>query len=229
MASHETGLRTGLARPKMALFLLGMGLITREQMDLAVSEQRKWNQGRIGEWLRYMGFVGERDITIALSKQFGVPWVDITHAQISEHTIRILPAQIARTALIFPLEYDSPKRALSICFGGTIDFPVSKVLRKMLDSTITSYIGDESQVIKLITKHYGSPLDEPKRHEDYGATLIKNAPVLAEFILSEAKRSKAENIMIEVYMHMLWARFLIAGRHDDLFIDLLSEKGIEQS
>ena len=57
---------------KLGDLLLKSNIITQEQLDAALKNQRE-EGGKLGEVLVRLGFSSEEDITETLSHQFGVP------------------------------------------------------------------------------------------------------------------------------------------------------------
>src|SRR6266849_840643 len=55
-----------ITRPKMSLFLLNDGTITRTQLDLATQAMTRTQRGTLAGWLLKLGYTTEREITKAL-------------------------------------------------------------------------------------------------------------------------------------------------------------------
>ena len=69
---------------KLGELLLKAQLITQQQLDKALDEQRTTG-GKLGEILQRLGYVTEDDIIECLSHQFGVPSINLRHFEIDEH------------------------------------------------------------------------------------------------------------------------------------------------
>ncbi len=62
---------------KLGDLLLKANVITQEQLDTALKDQRE-EGGKLGEAIVRLGFVTEDDITETLSQQYGVPSINLS-------------------------------------------------------------------------------------------------------------------------------------------------------
>ncbi len=86
----------GVRRPKLGTILVQNGAISSRQLASALRAQQETGYGLIGEWLQKLGFLPEHHITIALSKQFGIPVLNIADVRASRGVVRMIPGKIAR-------------------------------------------------------------------------------------------------------------------------------------
>src|SRR5713101_6881916 len=68
--------------------------ITAEQLQQALNHQ-KAGGGKLGYNLVKMGFVKDEEITALLSKQYGVPSINLTQFEIDLAVIKLIPAETA--------------------------------------------------------------------------------------------------------------------------------------
>jgi hypothetical protein len=95
-----------LLRLKLGHILLENGAITRGQLDKAIETQQKQQPSeKLGSILKTLEFVKERDVTLALSRQYGLPLVNLKNQKISDVVIKMVPLEIVRESTFFPLEY----------------------------------------------------------------------------------------------------------------------------
>src|ERR1700722_9026718 len=64
-------------RVPLGLVLLSMGVITEAQLQSALEQQRQTKQGRIGDWLRKIADLSEKEVTRALGMQWNCPIFDL--------------------------------------------------------------------------------------------------------------------------------------------------------
>ena len=76
--------------------------ITPAQLQEALSYQ-KTNGGKLGYNLVKLGFVKDEEITALLSKQYGVPSINLTQFEIDPGIIKLIPAETAHKYQIIPL------------------------------------------------------------------------------------------------------------------------------
>ena len=94
--------------------LVREGLITREQLNLALQEQRD-SGARIGYNLVALGFVKEVDLTRTLARQYRMPAVDLTNFEIDPRIARLIPGEMAAKHLVLPLKRDG--RTLTVAMA----------------------------------------------------------------------------------------------------------------
>src|SRR4029078_8452543 len=82
--------------------LLKEKLITAEQLQQALNQQ-KANGGKLGHNLIKMGFVKEEQVTALLSKQEGVPAINVGQFKIDPTIVKRIPGETARKYQIIPL------------------------------------------------------------------------------------------------------------------------------
>src|SRR6202140_4475553 len=76
--------------------------LTSEQLQQALNHQ-KANGGKLGFNLVKMGFIKDEEITALLSKQYGVPSINLSQFEIDPVVIKLIPAETAQKYQIIPL------------------------------------------------------------------------------------------------------------------------------
>ena len=82
--------------------LIEENLLTAEQLETALRYQGQ-NGGRLGSILIHLGYVDDDDITLILSKKYGVPSIDLDSFDIEDSVIKIIPIEVARKYMVVPL------------------------------------------------------------------------------------------------------------------------------
>src|SRR4030095_16317362 len=81
--------------------LLKEKCITAEQLQQALQHQ-KANGGKLGFHLVPLGFVKDEEITALLSRQYGVPSINLPQFEIDAGIIKLIPADTAQKYQIVP-------------------------------------------------------------------------------------------------------------------------------
>jgi type IV pilus assembly protein PilB len=81
--------------------ILAEGLVTQEQFDQALAEQKKTNE-KLGEVLVRLGLITEEQLVHFLSRQYGIPEVTFPE-KIAAEIIKLIPARIARKYGVVPI------------------------------------------------------------------------------------------------------------------------------
>ena len=76
--------------------------ISPQQLQEALNYQ-KAHGGKLGFNLVKLGYVTEEEVTALLSKQYGVPAINLTQFEIDPHVIKLVPADTAQKYQIIPI------------------------------------------------------------------------------------------------------------------------------
>ncbi len=82
--------------------LVSQGLITREQLEKAISIQSASREKRIGEILVEAGAVDGDAIDAVLAIKLGVPKVDLRSLKIDPEALKLVPNLVARRLVLMP-------------------------------------------------------------------------------------------------------------------------------
>src|SRR3990172_3680602 len=87
---------------RLGAMLVSSGLINEEQLKKALAAQQR-EGGRLGSILVKMNFVPEEKLMMFLSKQYGVPYVDLGRFDIDPNIVKLIPADVAQKYQIMPI------------------------------------------------------------------------------------------------------------------------------
>lgn len=197
-------------RPKLGSILLQTAFVTPAQLETALELQRVNREGRVGEWLLRLGFIEERQITHALSKQYGLPIIHLDKSDPKSNTIGMIPGKVALCSKLLPLRIDEEKNALCLAVSSPEYFSSQEAIRRMVGKKLIAYICDQSTVLSLIERWY-----EPEDLKLTGDPSYNSQGELSDIvrnILSSALIQRAENIRMELTGEFLWARLDFQGR-----------------
>src|SRR6266850_130815 len=170
--------------------LLKEKLITPEQLQQALGQQKS-NGGKLGYNLVKMGFVKDEQITALLSKQYGVPAINLASFKIDLTIVKLVPTETARKYQIVPLSRS----------GSTLEM-ASRGLEE-LQASLGGGDADGVEVLEELQEISAEAL--ARQGED--------APVvrLVNVVLMSAIQKGASDIHIEPYEKELRVRYRIDG------------------
>jgi len=87
---------------KLGQLLTASSIISEEQLKQALNIQKK-EGGRLGSNLVRLGFITEDKLVSFLSKQFGVPAINLEEYNIEQSVLKLIPADMAKKYLITPI------------------------------------------------------------------------------------------------------------------------------
>jgi len=213
--------------------LIREGLITKEQLDQALLEQRQ-NGTRVGYNLVKLGFVPEIELTKSLAKQFKMPAVDLSKFTVDPKIAKLIPGEMALKHLVLPLKRDG--RTLTVAMADPTNLGVLEDLKFITRYDIFPVIAGEFTIRNVLEKIFESSeaqlgnllktmenLDDSeieivdeKEEEMSAAALaaaVDDAPVvkLLNGILTDAVKRGASDIHFECFEHELRVRYRIDG------------------
>jgi hypothetical protein len=88
---------------KLGDILVDCRVVTQEQVDLALAEQRRSGKKLFGEALLDLGFISEDDLGWALSNQLNVPYIDLNADMVDLGAVSLLGGTLMRRHRVLPL------------------------------------------------------------------------------------------------------------------------------
>jgi type IV pilus assembly protein PilB len=131
--------------------LLQEGLVTREQLSSALSEQRSHGL-RLGYVLVKQGAVNEVEVTRALARQLRMPAVDLSKFEPDTRVLRLIPGEMARKHIVLPLRREG--RTLTVAMADPSDLSLLQDLKFITRFDVFPVIAGEFTLRALIEKHY---------------------------------------------------------------------------
>ena len=136
---------------KLGQLLIASQIITEGQLKEAVNLQRK-EGGRLGTNLIKLGYVTEEKLVAFLSKQWGVPAVNLADYKIDLSVLRLIPYEIARKYLIVPVARVGA--TLTIAMADPSNVFVIDDVKFMTGYNVEVVVSSESSILNAITSYY---------------------------------------------------------------------------
>lgn len=136
---------------KLGDILVSRQLITRENLVTALAEQQT-SKERLGKILLRHNLITKEDLLSALSAQYRIPQIDLSFAEIDQHTANCLTADIVYKYRIMPVA-KTPNGVLEIAVDVMSDDLVREV-RDACGSPVFFVLADEDIISTLIQKYY---------------------------------------------------------------------------
>src|SRR3954467_15207960 len=133
--------------------LLKEKLITPDQLQQALTQQKS-NGGKLGYNLVKMGFVKDEQITALLSKQYGVPAINLAQFKIDLTIVKLVPTETARKYQIIPLSRSGS--TLTIAMTDPTNVFAMDDIKFMTGYTVEPVVASEVAITDAIEKYYPS-------------------------------------------------------------------------
>jgi type IV pilus assembly protein PilB len=137
---------------RLGAMLVSSGLITDEQLKKALAAQ-KAQGGRLGSILVKLGFVQEDKLMTFLSKQYGVPYVDLNKFEINPAVIKHIPADVAQKYRIMPINRTGSTITIAMVDPSNI-FAIDDI-KFMTGYNVEAVVATEGAIVESIKKNYG--------------------------------------------------------------------------
>src|SRR3984893_2281439 len=125
--------------------------ITSEQLQQALNHQ-KANGGKLGFNLVKMGFIKDEEITALLSKQYGVPSINLTQFELDPVVIKLIPPDTAQKYQIVPLSRSGA--TLTIAMTDPTNVFAMDDIKFMTGYNVEPVVASETAVTAAIQKYY---------------------------------------------------------------------------
>src|SRR3954465_6562642 len=126
--------------------------ITPAQLQEALNYQ-KTSGGKLGYNLVKMGFVKDEEITALLSKQYGVPSINLAQFQIDPAVVKLVPPETAQKYQIIPLSRSGA--TLTIAMTDPTNVFAMDDIKFMTGYNVEPVVASETAVIEAIQIYYG--------------------------------------------------------------------------
>jgi type IV pilus assembly protein PilB len=214
---------------RLGELLVRENLISASQL-MKAQEASRSNGGRLSFNLTKLGFIKENDLTQFLSKQFGVPSIDLSTFEVDADIIALVPRDVAEKHLCIPVNKVGSNLIVAMSDPSNI-FAIDD-LKFLTGYNIEVVVASDQAIKESIEKYYESDAmkfqDVMADFEDEDLEVVatdgaidvadlakasEDAPVvkLVNLILMEAIRKGASDIHVEPYEKSLRVRYRVDG------------------
>src|ERR1700746_777746 len=149
-------------------------VITQEQLAQAIKVQKESNV-RLGSALVKLGFLTDEDVTNFLSRQYGVPAINLSYFEIDPTVVKLIPFETAKRYQILPLSRVGAW--LTIAMVDPTNVFAMDDIKFMTGFNIEPVVASESSILEGIEKAYGSTKEEDIEQVMQSMTEVSDADV----------------------------------------------------
>jgi type IV pilus assembly protein PilB len=209
-------------------------IITPDQLDRALRAQREQGpNSRLGSTLVHLGFVSDEEVTNFLSRQYGVPAINLQYFEIDASVVKLIPEETAKRYQILPLSRVGA--SLTIAMVDPTNVFAMDDIKFMTGFNIEPVVASESAIVDAIDKAYGNS-QQNENVDELLASMGEEADVelqadqeeidlseleksadeapivkLVNIVMTDAVKRGASDIHIEPYEKEYRVRFRIDG------------------
>jgi hypothetical protein len=143
-----------MATIKLGDLLVRANVLQESQLKAALAEQQKWG-GRLGEILVRMSLVTEDLLVRALSRQLGIPAVNLEGIQgIPPHVKAKIPLELARELAVVPLQLRDDNKTLVVAMAEPQHVEHMDHIRAISKCRIAPQLAGQSSISRAIARFY---------------------------------------------------------------------------
>src|SRR3979411_1599325 len=217
---------------RLGEILIKESLITSDQLRQAL-EHQKANGGRLGTCLMKLGFISDDEITGVLSRQYGVPSINLKFYEVDASVIKLIPQDTAVRYQIVPLSRVGS--TLTIAMTDPTNVFAMDDIKFMTGFNVEPVVASETAIAEAISKFYGEvqsgeeldkvmkdlsaedaadlelASEEQENNLAHLERAAEEAPIikLVNLIMTDAVKRGASDIHVEPYEKEVRVRFRI--------------------
>jgi len=213
---------------RLGELLVRENVISVGQLKKAQEEQRR-SGGRLGSSLVKLGMIEESELTSFLSKQYGVPAINLSEFEIDSEVINLVPRDVAEKHVLIPINRSGSTISVAMSDPSNI-FAVDDI-KFITGYNVEVMVASEDAIKAAIERYYSTGPSYEDVMEDFEEDEIEygeeeedqdvvdlerqseEAPVvkLVNLILIDAIKKSASDIHIEPYEKEMRVRYRIDG------------------
>ena len=201
--------------------LIGQGLITSDQLEKALFEQRNIGHS-LGRVLIDLGMLTEAQVVQALATQIGMRFVDLAEATLDGAALTKVPGAVCRRHSAIPIAFENGRLVVAMSDPANV-FAIDDI-RSASGMTVIPVVATRTDVQAALDRHYRADgeLDElttaiePDSDEDDLSSIkevVEDAPIVkfVNLLITQGIQDRASDIHLEPTEHDVRVRFRIDG------------------
>jgi len=150
-------------RARLGELLVSEGVISQDQLHEALREHRR-SKERLGAVLARRGLVTEERLVELLSKEHGLPSVDIRQQVVSAEIVALVPAHLARKHEVLPLS--RVDGALTVAMSDPTNVVAMDEIAAATRLTVLPVVAAGAAIRAAIERHYAKPVSNSSSLDD---------------------------------------------------------------
>ena len=205
--------------------LIAAGLITRDQLQVALTEQSR-NDEPLGRILVRLGLISEGVMRDTLGESLGHDSIDLATVIPDPDALIMVPKDIARRYHLLPINFDKNRKVLTLAMADTFNVVALDQVAAVLgtDVVLETLVAGEAEIEASIEQFYQyelsiqgilheidtgevDQLSLSTENEEYNHPLVR----LVDAILADAVKREASDIHLEPEAGFLRVRYRVDG------------------
>ena len=133
--------------------LLERGLLTFAQLEKALAQQ-KAGGGLLGQILIGQGAITEEEVALALTAQYGFPYLPLDNYEIDDGVTKLVREHVARQFCVIPI--DRIGNALTVAMADPSNTQAVEDIELLTHCIVQTFVSTPSAIMQAIARYYKS-------------------------------------------------------------------------
>lgn len=143
---------TSVARKKIGEILIDEGVLDETRLRAALIEQQRWG-GPLGRLLVDMRLVDEHALVDALSRQLGIPAVDLDAIEVPAAVAELVSGELCEHYSVVP--FAAPMKFLDLAMADPTNLGIADELQIRTHRNVRPHIAGPKAIERALGKYYG--------------------------------------------------------------------------
>lgn len=215
-------------KARLGDILIQKNIITAEQLQKALEEQKKKSGVMLGEMLVQLGYVEQKQVHAALCEHLSIEFVDMFSYEPAERVMSLLDESIMRKYTLVPMDFDKNNAGvLKVAMSDPMNILAMDDVNIITGRQVLPYLADASAIRAYLDRRFGKKQaqsiaemykkeqgqEEESAEEKARKEEIENAPIvqLVNNIMEQAVRDRASDVHIEPFEYFVKVRYRVDG------------------
>jgi type IV pilus assembly protein PilB len=138
-------------RSLLGELLIEHGEITREQLQEALNDQKRWG-GKIGQHFVRQGTISQEQLLDFLSIQLGIAKIDFTQSPISRSALELVPKRVCDKYKLVPVakKEDTGQKRLLVAMADPMDYDAIREVEFVSNCVVATVLADKNEIQRVI-------------------------------------------------------------------------------
>lgn len=141
-----------MARKKLGEILIAEGVLDETRLRAALIEQQRWG-GPLGRLLVDMNLIEESILVGALSRQLGIPSVDLDAIDVPSNVCALVPGDLCEHHSIMP--FAQPLKFLDVAMADPTNLGITDELQIRTKLNVRPHLAGPKAIERAIARYYG--------------------------------------------------------------------------
>jgi type IV pilus assembly protein PilB len=143
--------------------LMERGVINAKQLEQALLLQKEQG-GLLGQILVKIGAVTEQEVALALTAQYGFPYLPLDSYEIDVAVVKSIPEHVSRQYCLIPI--DKIGNAMTVAMADPSNMQAIEDIEMLTSCVVQAFVSTPSDIQKTLDRYYGNQPSSTNQSKD---------------------------------------------------------------